>query len=68
MQINARRNYSSKIPRGLERVELPSEMSEMLQNEAIDVFTASVNAGCSFQHALLSVFLSGMSAASEAAK
>ena len=68
MQINARRKHSSKIPRGLERVELPSEMSEMLQSEAIEVFTASVNAGRSFQHALLSVFLSGMSMASEAAK
>ncbi len=38
------------------------------QEEAIEVFTAMVNSGRSFQHALQAVFLSGMSAAQEAMK
>lgn len=38
----------------------------MIQQEAIEVFTEMVNSGKSFQHALQSVFLSGMSAAFEA--
>lgn len=35
----------------------------MIQEEAIEVFTAMVNSGRNFQHALQAVFLSGMSAA-----
>ena len=38
----------------------------MIQQEAIEVFTAVVNSGRSFQHALQAVFLSGMNAAREA--
>ncbi len=38
----------------------------MIQQEAIEVFTTMVNSGRSFQHALQSVFLSGMSAARNA--
>jgi len=38
----------------------------MIQTEAIEVFTAMVNSGRSFQHALQAVFLSGMAAAREA--
>ena len=40
----------------------------MIQQEAIEVFTAMVNSGRSFQHALQAVFLSGMNAAREAMK
>jgi len=40
----------------------------MIQAEAIEVFTTMVNSGRSFQHALQAVFLSGMSAATEAMK
>lgn len=38
----------------------------MIQQEAIEVFTAMVNSGRSLQHALQAVFFSGMSAAQEA--
>lgn len=68
MQINARRKHSAKMPRNLDRIELPPETSEMIQADAIEIFTAMVNAGRSFQHALMAVFLSGMSAANEATK
>ena len=63
MQINVRHKYSSQLPR-----ELEPETSAMIQKEAIEVFTAMVNSGRSFQHALQAVFLSGMSAATEAMK
>lgn len=66
MGINTRRAYSARRPSKLERITLPPEMSEMIQKESIEVFTEMVNAGQSFQHALMAVFLSGMSAASEA--
>lgn len=66
MKISTRKTYSSRIPRGLSRVALPPDTSEMIQQEAIEVFTAMVNSGRSFQHALMAVFLSGMSAAQAA--
>lgn len=64
--ISTRKAYSNRIPRGLSRVALPPDTSEMLQQEAIEVFTSMVNSGRSFQHALMAVFLSGMSAAKAA--
>jgi hypothetical protein len=66
MQINVRHKQSAKLPRRLAQCQLEPEMSAMIQTEAIEVFTAMVNAGRSFQHALQAVFLSGMSAAAEA--
>lgn len=68
MQINARHAHSAKLPRGLTRCQLEPEASAMIQTEAIEVFTAMVNSGRSFQHALQAVFLSGMDAAMEAMK
>ena len=66
MQISVRRANSAKIPRGLARCRLDPETSAMIQREAIEVFTAMVNSGHSFQYALQAVFLSGMNAAREA--
>lgn len=66
MQINVRHKHSAKLPRMLTRCQLEPETSAMIQAEAIEVFTAMVNSGRSFQHALQAVFLSGMSAAHEA--
>lgn len=66
MQISVRRANSSKVPRGLHSGRLEPETSAMIQQEAIEVFTAMVNSGRSFQHALQAVFLSGMNAAREA--
>ena len=63
MQISVRRANSAKIPRGLDRCRLEPETSAMIQQEAIEVFTAMINGGRSFQHALQAVFLSGMNAA-----
>jgi len=66
MQINVRHAHSAKLPHRLTRCELEPEASAMIQQEAIEVFTAMVNSGRSFQHALQAVFLSGMSAARNA--
>jgi hypothetical protein len=63
MQINIRRANSAKTPRDLASVRLEPETSAMIQQEAIEVFTAMTNSGRSFQHALQAVFLSGMRAA-----
>ena len=68
MQIIVRRANSAKIPRGLDRCRLEPETSAMIQQEAIEVFTAMINGGRSFQHALQAVFLSGMNAARETMK
>lgn len=65
MKINTRQKHSARIPRNLTRTLLPEDVSTMIQTEAIEVFTAMTNAGQSFQHALMAVFLSGMSAAKE---
>ena len=66
MQISVRRANSAKVPRGLNSGRIDPETSAMIQQEAIEVFTAVVNSGRSFQHALQAVFLSGMNAAREA--
>lgn len=68
MQINVRHAYSIRMPRGLTRCRIDQETSALIQQEAIEVFTAMVNSGSSFQHALQAVFLSGMSAAYEVMK
>lgn len=66
MQISVRLAHSAKIPRWLDRCELDPETSAIIQQEAIEVFTAMVNSCRSFQHALQAVFLSGMGAARDA--
>lgn len=66
MQINVRHKHSAKISHGLARCRLDPDVSAMIQAEAVEVFTAMVNSGSSFQHALQAVFLSGMSAAKTA--
>ena len=66
MHINVRHKHSARLPHRLTRCELEPEASALIQAEAIEVFTAMVNGGRSFQHALQAVFLSGMNAAQEA--
>ena len=68
MSITVRRANSAKVPRNLNHCRLEPETSAMIQQEAIEIFTAMVNAGRTFQHALQAVFISGMNAASEAMK
>jgi hypothetical protein len=51
-------------PRGMEKAHLGSRQArEFIEAEAIDIFTAMVNGGCTFQQALAAVFMSGMNAA-----
>ena len=51
-------------PRGMEVARLGSRQArEFIESEAIDIFTAMVNGGCTFQQALAAVFMSGMNAA-----
>jgi len=51
-------------PRGMESVHLGSRAQrEFVEAEAIDIFTAMTNGGCTFQQALAAIFLSGMNAA-----
>jgi len=39
------------------------EAREFIEAEAIDIFAAMTNGGCTFQQALAAVFMSGMNAA-----
>ena len=48
MQISVRRANSAKVPRGLNSGSIEPEASAMIQQEAIEVFTAMVNSGRSF--------------------
>jgi hypothetical protein len=51
-------------PRGMEVARLGSRAQrEFIESEAIDIFTAMTNGGCTFQQALGAVFLSGMNLA-----
>lgn len=60
---------SKQNPRGMSVVHLGSrEQRELIEREAIDIFTTMTNGGCTFQQALSAIFLSGMSAAKEASK
>jgi hypothetical protein len=48
----------------MEKTHLGSRQArEFIEAEAIDIFTAMVNGGCTFQQALAAVFMSGMNAA-----
>ncbi len=47
---------------GLESIVLQHEMAEFIQDEALDLFTISSNAGMPFREALAAIWLSGMSA------
>jgi hypothetical protein len=51
-------------PRGMSVARLGSKQQrELIEAEAIDIFTAMTNGGCTFQQALAAIFLSGMSLA-----
>ncbi len=51
-------------PRSMEKTHLGSRQArEFIEAEAIDIFTAMTNGGCTFQQALAAVFMSGMNAA-----
>lgn len=51
-------------PRGMEKTHVGSRQArEFIEAEAIDIFTAMVNGGCTFQQSLAAVFMSGMNAA-----
>ena len=64
--INPRHKHSSRRPFKLASRILPPEADEFTQRQALEVFTAMVNSGSSFQRALQAVYLSGMRAAQEA--
>lgn len=59
-----RPTLAKRSPRGMEVVHLKSrQQREFIEAEAIDIFTAMTNGGCTFQQALAAIFLSGMNAA-----
>lgn len=66
--INIRHKHSARRPYGLAACRLPPEADELTQRQAVEVFTAMVNSGKSFQQALQAVYLSGMAAAQEVMK
>jgi len=66
--ISIQHQHSSTKPRGLSFAKISPEASALTQTEAVEVFTAMVNAGKSFQQALQAVYISGMSAANEVLK
>jgi len=51
-----------KVVSGLEAIQIPHEMTEWIQSEALDLFTVSSNAGMPFREALAVIWLSGMNA------
>lgn len=53
-------------PNGLTRMVLPDETRIFLEAECLDIFTRMVNAQRPMQEILVSIYLSGMSAATEA--
>ena len=59
-------NSTRRKPRNMERTYLPNEARELIEREALSIFTDMTNAGCSLQATLTAVFLSGMNAATEA--
>ena len=59
-----RPTLAKRSPRGMEMTHLGSRQArEFVEAEAIDIFTAMTNGGCTFQQALAAIFLSGMNAA-----
>lgn len=55
-------------PPGFGVKTLPREQYEFVEQQALDVFTAMVNAGKPFQQALTAVYLTGISDAMGATK
>lgn len=53
-------------PRGMDKTELPRELREFIEREALDIFATMTNGGCTFQQSLTAIFLSGMNAATHA--
>ena len=47
----------------MEKTELPRELREFIEREALDIFATMTNGGCTLQQTLTAIFLSGMSAA-----
>lgn len=55
-------------PKGLTATNIPTDMRLFIETEALDIYTSMVNSGASLQATLLSVYMSGMSAANAAIK
>lgn len=53
-------------PRGMDKTELPRELREFIEREALDIFATMTNGGCTLQQTLTAIFLSGMNAATHA--
>lgn len=49
-----------RIPYNMETIKVPHEVREGLTNVALSIFTDCCNANCSFQDAILAVYLSGL--------
>jgi len=65
--MTLRPTLAKQSPRGMEVMHLGSRQArEFVEAEAIDIFTTMTNGGCTFQHALAAIFLSGMNAAQTA--
>ena len=58
----------SFAPRGMSHVRIPDDTRVLIESECLDIFTAMSNAGCSLHQTLTAIYLSGMSAATEARK
>ena len=56
----ARKDGYIRTPVDMSRVNLPREHMERLQNIAIRIFTDCVNAGTTFQDAILACYVSGI--------
>lgn len=57
-----------RTPNGMEQVQLSSEAKEELTKIAIQIWEDCINKACTFQDALLAVYLSGIENGASAAK
>ncbi|HUD14546.1 MAG TPA: hypothetical protein VMQ56_12910 [Terracidiphilus sp.] len=51
-----------RTPSGMSRANLPPELREFIESEAIEIFTIMVNGEATFQASLAAVYLSGVDA------
>jgi hypothetical protein len=58
----------SFAPRGMSHTRIPDDTRILIETECLDIFTIMSNAGCSLHQTLTAIYLSGMSAAVEAAR
>ncbi len=57
---NARRSVYNRTPRKMVTQALPNDLKNQLSKIAISIFEDSVNAGATFQDAILACYLSGL--------